>query len=254
MQQQIVPQSARPACSTANGMTLATDFDHAAKRSPSPTQSQCTPPLGALIWRPVRGSPNMIFLQLGWLAARRCCRICHLRCRAPPRHRTRHRLPCASSPQPPPRSGRPCLRSPVRQQGKTEIPELQDVLRELGSLCIEGAGWIRTVHITSHDNAFADACSRGNFSGLQALRPPFDRIVLPSQRGETPRSPASSINTYLCGVGDMIQRLAGPVQGVWSLERVCRAAKKGLSRPCTGERPWCNHGPHSGGAVQGPRC
>jgi hypothetical protein len=52
-----------------------------------------------------------------------------------------------------------------------------------------------------------------------------------------PRSPAglaaSSINTYLCGVRDMIQRLGAPdpFRGIWSLERVFRAAKKRQSRP-----------------------
>ena len=73
-------------------------------------------------------------------------------------------------------------------RGRTEIPELQDLLRELGSLCMEGAVWIRAVHITSHDNAFADACSRGNLSGLQVLAGGrrLTRVFPPSQWGEAP--------------------------------------------------------------------
>ncbi len=54
-------------------------------------------------------------------------------------------------------------------RGRTDVPELQDLIRELGSLCMEGAVWIRAVHISSHDNTFTDACSRGTLGGLQAL-------------------------------------------------------------------------------------
>lgn len=68
-------------------------------------------------------------------------------------------------------------------RGRTEVPELQVLLRELGSLCMEGAVWIRAAHISSHDNAFADACSRGNLSVLQALAGDrlLTRVFLPSQ-------------------------------------------------------------------------
>jgi hypothetical protein len=78
-------------------------------------------------------------------------------------------------------------------RGRTEVPELQDLLRELGSLCMEGAVWIRAVHITSHDNAFADACSRGNLSDLQAIAGGrrLTRVFPPSQRGEAPQCGAA---------------------------------------------------------------
>lgn len=57
-------------------------------------------------------------------------------------------------------------------------------------------------------------------------------LTLPGPRSPTGLA-ASSINTYLCGVRDMVQRFGAPdpFRGVWCLERVFRAAKKRQSKP-----------------------